>query len=444
MIGKNIENIEIDDIGPELVIKIADKKLGLIAYSVIDNTARGESIGGVRFSLSVTPIEVHRLARAMTFKCAMADLPLGGCKSGIICPQNVYEAFPKDIEKMKNDPIYLLKKEEELRNHKALLISAFTQKIKDLPEIIGPDMGCDEFIMGIAHNFSNKVVGLPQELGGLSIDKNGHTAIGLVTAIEIASKTIEKKSHEISKVVIQGFGAVGAHTAMFLHKRGYKIVGVSTLNGGLYDKNGLDILQLIKLKEKYGDKCVCIYKNCNNSLVKIESNRINDLLINPMDIFIPAAGPDIIAIKKEIVKNNLNSINVENFVNESGCQLIVEGANIPITSKAEEILRQSEKLVLPDFAINAGGLIGCYVEYKNGNQRQAIDMINEKIGNNTKAIFESLQKENIQPRKIAQTIAIRRLEEAITTRDYLMKIAHKFCNVNSDQHFPLLEDPLLT
>ncbi|MHC1582140.1 MAG: Glu/Leu/Phe/Val dehydrogenase dimerization domain-containing protein [Candidatus Syntropharchaeia archaeon] len=143
-----------DEIGPEKIVHVYDPKTKLYAIVVVDNTASGPSIGGIRMVEDVTTTEVFRLARAMTLKNAMAEIPHGGGKSGII-------ANPKIEEK-------------------ETLIRAFARAIKNLEEYIpGPDMGTNEECMAWIHDEIGRCVGLPRELGGIPLDEIGATGFGV-------------------------------------------------------------------------------------------------------------------------------------------------------------------------------------------------------------------------------------------------------------------------
>jgi len=191
-----------DDLGPAKIIHISLWHTGLKAVVVVDNTACGQAIGGVRMAPDVSTEEACRLARAMTLKNAAAGLPHGGGKSVIF-------ADPKMPSRDKEQ-----------------LVRAFAAAIAELTEYIpGPDMGTDELAMGWVHDEIGRAVGLPRELGGIPLDELGATGFGLAAAVEVASKAINLDLKG-ARVAVQGFGAVGKHAARFLAQKGLRASGM--------------------------------------------------------------------------------------------------------------------------------------------------------------------------------------------------------------------------
>ena len=180
-----------DTLGPSKVLFIREPHIGLEAIIIVDNTAAGPSIGGVRMSPNVSPEEVFRLARAMTLKNAAAGLPHGGGKSGI-----------------KADPFMGYEEKEKLMRSFARLIADFEDYIP------GPDMGTNEQCMAWVKDEMGRAVGLPEVLGGIPLDEIGATAFGLSIAAEVAAPAVGLRL-EGSNLAVQGFGAVGKHTAKF-------------------------------------------------------------------------------------------------------------------------------------------------------------------------------------------------------------------------------------
>jgi glutamate dehydrogenase/leucine dehydrogenase len=359
----------IKEIGHSKIIQLFFPVSNFHAIVVVDNTALGPSIGGVRVSPDVTVDEVKRLARTMTMKNSIAGLPHGGGKAGII-------ADPRDP-----------KKEHYFR--------IFSQAIKNLHEYIpGPDMGSNEECMAWIHDEIGRVVGLPEEIGGLPLDKLGATGFGLAECAEIAClyANIELKG---AKVAIQGFGSVGKAAARFLSEKGAIVVAASDTKGTVCNLDGLDVKELLDIKEEKGS--VINYK-------KGTVKKCEELFLTPCDILIPAATPDVIS------KENVDNIKAK---------LILQGANIPATLEAEEILYKKGILSVPDFIANAGGVIMAAMEYAKKSEKEAFDAISERIKKNTKLILEKTFKENILPRQAAEAIAKKRILKAMTyRRDY--------------------------
>ncbi|MDI6801476.1 MAG: Glu/Leu/Phe/Val dehydrogenase [Thermodesulfovibrionales bacterium] len=364
-----MDKFTIQQIGPSKVIQLFFPVSNFQAVVVVDNTALGPSIGGVRVSLNVTVEEVKRLARTMTMKNSIAGLPHGGGKAGII-------ADPRGPEK-----------EHYFR--------IFAQAIKDLHEYIpGPDMGSNEECMAWVYDEIGRATALPEEIGGLPLDKLGATGFGLAECAEIACPytNIELKG---ATVAIQGFGSVGKAAARFLSEKGAIVVAASDTKGSICNPNGLDVKDLIEAKENAGS--VVNYK-------KGTVKQCEELFSTPCDILIPAATPDVI--------NTDNANNVK-------ARIILQGANIPATLEAEEILHKKKILSVPDFIANAGGVIMAAMEYAKKPEKDAFDAISERIKRNTKLILEKTFKENILPRQAAESIAKERVLKAMAYKRVL-------------------------
>ena len=157
-----MSEIAYDELGPAKVLELHSAKTGITAIVVVDNTALGPSIGGVRVSPSVDRDELLRLARTMTLKNSIAGLPHGGGKAGIIADPN--------------DP------------KKELYFRIFSKQIRHLYEYIpGPDMGSNEEAMAWIYDEIERAVGLPEEIGGVPLDKLGATGFGLAVCAETAA-----------------------------------------------------------------------------------------------------------------------------------------------------------------------------------------------------------------------------------------------------------------
>ncbi|KAF5412922.1 MAG: Glutamate dehydrogenase [Candidatus Methanocomedens sp.] len=355
-----------DELGPELIVYISDIKTGLKAILVVDNTAAGPAMGGIRMSPEVTTVEVARLARAMTMKNAMARLPHGGGKSGIIADP----ALPD----------------------KEALIRAFARKIRHIIEYIpGPDMGISETEMAYIRDEIGRAVGLPRVLGGIPLDEIGSTGFGVAISAEVAAEfaDIDLKG---ARLTVEGFGAVGKHAARFLEGKGMILIAASDSKGTIYNPDGLDVKELISVKEATGS--LLNYKDGEKLLT-------TDLFNISTDILVPAARPDV------ITESNADVLDTK---------LIIEGANIPTTLEAENQLYERGVLCVPDFVANAGGVITAFVEYHNGTEKQAFKQIEATIRSNTREMLELSRKEGITPRKAAESIARHRIYEAMTYR----------------------------
>jgi len=357
-----------DELGPAKVIHVYEPSVGLKAVLVVDNVARGPAIGGLRIAPDVSTEECFRLARAMTLKNAAADLPHGGGKSVIY-----------------GDPKMPIKEKETL-------IRALASSLREIQEyIFAPDMGTDEECMAWVKDEIGRVVGLPSDFGGIPLDEIGATGWGLSHATEVALEYCDFDM-EGARVVVQGFGAVGKHTARFLTEKGAMLVGVADSRGTIYNPLGLDVLALIELKT--AGKSVADYPDGK----KLD----RDAVINiGCDIWIPAARPDVID---------------ENNVNLLKTKLVIEGANIPITEGAEKHLHENGVLYVPDFIANAGGVICAAMEYQGADQSAVFEAIEEKLCRNTRLVLEEAASRGILPREVAVDLALQRLKKSMSYR----------------------------
>jgi glutamate dehydrogenase (NAD(P)+) len=357
-----------DQLGPEKHIELYDPAVGLKAILVVDNTAAGPAIGGVRMAADVTAQECFRLARAMTFKNAAAGLAHGGGKSVIVGnPGMAHDA-------------------------KERLLRGFARAIATVVDYIpGPDMGTDETAMAWVRDEIGRAVGLPREVGGIPLDEIGATGWGLAAAAE-AAQAYAGISLSGARVAVQGFGAVGQHAARFLAEKGAKLVAASDSAGTVCDMSGLDVAALIALKRK--GRRVIDYGQGRKS----EPGAIVDC---DCDVWIPAARPDV--------------IDMDN-VARLKARLILQGANIPITKDAEAVLHKRGVLSVPDFIANAGGVICAAVEYHGGTETGAFATIREKILANTREVLERSKASGAPPREAAEALARDRVAKAMTYR----------------------------
>ncbi|MBT5108265.1 MAG: Glu/Leu/Phe/Val dehydrogenase [Rhodospirillaceae bacterium] len=357
-----------DDLGPKRVIHVHEPGLGLSGVLVVDNVAAGPSIGGLRMAEDVTVNECFRLARAMTLKNAAAGLPHGGGKS-------VLRANPK-----------------MLREDKESLIRAFACALRDVEDyIFGPDMGTDEVCMAWVKDEIGRSVGLPREVGGIPLDELGATGFGVVHAIEAA---LPEMKFELSgaRVAVQGFGAVGLHAARFLAEKGAVLVAASDSRGAVLNDRGLDVAALIAAKR--GGAPVAEFDGgtpvAKEAVIGVEC-----------EIWIPSARPDVIDM------NNVEQMNTK---------LVAQGANIPITQKAEQRLHEKGVLILPDFIANAGGVICAAMEYRGAGEKAAFDAIAQKIRRNVEELLTRAKNGGVTPRRAAVDMAQDRVRAAMKTR----------------------------
>tara|TARA_Y100000310_G_scaffold345665_1_gene467975 strand:+ start:30314 stop:31432 length:1119 start_codon:yes stop_codon:yes gene_type:complete len=369
--------VNFDEFGPEKILEVYDSKTGMHGFTVIDNTNRGPGKGGIRMTPSVSINEVAKLARVMTFKCALAGLPFGGGKSGII-------ADPRKITKEK----------------KLDIIRAFSKAIKPIcpsKYIAAPDINTAEGemkVFALANGSMKSTTGKPSNLCVKPGQKcgipheYGSTGFGVYHATLVAIKHLGWKNFKDIKVAIEGFGNVGTFAAKYLYKKGFKFVATSDSKGLIYNKKGLDYNKLMKVKKE--KRTVTKYKPGT----VMSNKKITSLNV---DILITAAVPNVID------KNNYKKVKAK---------LIVEGSNIPMTPEIEQKLHKKGILVIPDFVANAGGVISSYAEYKGHNPRDMFKLVEKKIIRNTNIVLkESLKKKHCKLRDVAMEIAISRIKK---------------------------------
>jgi len=333
---------------------------------VIDNVAAGPAIGGVRVSLAADTEICVRLARAMTLKNAMAGLRHGGAKSCIFADPGLPET------------------------DKEVLIRSFAKAIEQLVDYVpGPDMGTDETAMAWMLDEIGRAVGLPAELGGLPLDELGATAYGVASATDVAAARAGLDL-DGARVAIQGYGNVGRPAARFLAERGCVLVAVSDSRGGVSNQRGLDLDELEEIKRRPGSVVEYCAEPTDRDLVDVDC-----------DIWIPAAGPDV-----------LRGDNADRLT----ARVVVQGANIAVTAEAEARLHERGVVSVPDFVANAGGVICGAVEYANGTRAQAFASIDDTVRANTAAVLDAADNDGLAPYEAAYAIAQERVERAMATR----------------------------
>jgi len=357
-----------DELGPAKVTHVYEPTLGLKAVLVVDNVARGPSIGGLRVAPDVSTVECFRLARAMTLKNSAAGLAHGGGKSVLY-----------------GDP-------RMPREQKERLIRAFAHALRNEQDyIFGPDMGTDETCMAWVKDEIGRATGLPAAMGGIPLDEIGATGWGLFHCAEVAAPYCGIKLTG-ARVAIQGYGAVGKNAARFLAQRGAMLIAASDSHGTLRNPRGIDVDELARLKDD--GKTVCDYPDG----ARLDCDAVIDV---ECDIWIPAARPDVVR---------------EDNVQRLKTRLVLQGANIPFTPGAEKILHDKGVIVIPDFIANAGGVICAAMEYRGATERAAFQAIEEKIRANTEAVLAAAKARNLSPRAAALELATQRVKQAMSYR----------------------------
>jgi len=353
-----------DPLGPEYVIRVYDSRLDMRGFLVIDNTKLGPGKGGIRMTPDVSEEEIFRLARAMTFKNALADLPFGGAKAGIVWPGGSDALKKKFVQSF-------------ARLIKPFLISKY---------IAGPDVASSEKEMKwFVEEVGNKkaATGKPKNLGGLPHEL-GSTGFGVAEAVMTAAK-IKGIGIKDASVAIDGFGNVGSFAFRFLKNAGAKIVAVADRHGAIFNKNGLSETDVRKVKS-----CGKSIEECKRGH-PISRKKFFSLAV---DVLIPASVTDVI--------NDSNKKSVR-------AKIIVEGANIPMRENIEEELWRRGTMIVPDIIANAGGVISSYSEYKGYSAEKMFGLVKEKVNKSVNAVLKMASERKISSRKAAMEIALKKL-----------------------------------
>ena len=314
-------------------VQMDDRSLeSFTGFRVQHSIDRGPAKGGIRYTPNLTLDETRALASWMTWKCAVVDIPFGGAAGGVIC----------DPDKMSRGEI------ERLTRRYTAEIIEFIGPEKD---VLGPDINTNERIMAwimdtysmhVRHTVTAVVTGKPLELGG-SQGRNEATGRGLMIVCDEALKRLGMNRDQ-TRVIIQGFGNVGANAARLMHRQGYKVVAVSKSTGALYNNNGIDVGALWR------------YYHSNNTFSGFPGAEEVDpaeLLFWDCDILIPAA-----------TENQVTSRNAERLK----ARILCEGANGPTTAEADSILADKQVFVIPDILANSGGVTVSYFEWVQDRQ----------------------------------------------------------------------------
>jgi glutamate dehydrogenase (NAD(P)+) len=351
------------------------------------NDARGPYKGGIRYHPQVTLDEVKALSMWMTWKCAIAEIPYGGGKGGIIC--NPKEMSEGELERMTRRYAY-----------------AISDIIGPHTDIPAPDVytGGKEmaWIMdtysALKGNFVQPelITGKPLPIGG-SLGRNEATGRGLSFTVREAAKKL-KINLKTATVAVQGFGNAGQFAAQLIEEQGAKIIAVSDSQGGVYNKNGLQVGALRKHKEKTGSVV---------GFPGAKSISNEDLLETECTILIPAA------LENQITKKNAGKI---------GAKIMAEAANGPTTPEADDILYKNKVLVIPDVLANGGGVTVSYFEWLQNLRREywSENDVNERLDRNiTKAfldVYGTHEKYGVNMRKASTLLAVNRVVEALKIR----------------------------
>lgn len=355
-------------------------------YRVQHNQTLGPFKGGLRYHPAVDLSEVAALAALMTFKCSLLNLPLGGAKGGV-----------------QVDPGLLSKHElESLTRRFTSEMSPFIGPDKDIP---APDVGTDSQTMAwmldtysLDSGFSQTgvVTGKPVEIGG-SAGRESATGLGVVYIAQRALEVIDKKISEAT-MAVQGFGKVGMHAAIEGYALGARILGVSDVSGALFNERGINIPDLVRyIKENKTVKGFPEAKAISNE----------ELLALEVDVLAPCA--------------------LDGVINERNCstikaKIIVEGANGPTTSAADDYLSSRGVLVVPDILANGGGVVVSYFEWVQDlvwlfwNEEEVRAKLREVMFKSFDKVLGFSRDQKVPMRLAATSVSLKRLERAMLLR----------------------------
>jgi glutamate dehydrogenase/leucine dehydrogenase/CBS domain-containing protein len=353
--------INCDKLGPKLVALMWDEAapIEIGGYLVVDNLAMGApSMGGIRMLPDITPADIHNLARGMTLKNAAANLPFGGGKAGIVAEPGM----PPDMHA------------EAIRGFARLI-----RRYRDM-YVPGPDVGSNDADMKTIaiENGLDAAVSKPAAMGGNRIDELGAAAGGVVIALErlldiMPRLTVLSQFNQLKmpapqdlSVLIQGFGAVGAHVGRILNERlpAAKVTGVSDREGYLFGPAGLPVEELFSLWKKNGPVTgryftEHIQPQGHRHPVKF-STAADNLLRESAFCFVPAAP---VFNYLGVLPSEKCSMSVERM---GGWSLIVEGANTyspdpnrkaARTRMEQMVYRHKGVMIATDYLVNSGGVI---------------------------------------------------------------------------------------
>jgi glutamate dehydrogenase (NAD(P)+) len=410
--------------------QIGDKKA--IVQTAIHTDDGRHTIGGMRI---VTPspgvslendvdgrlLEVGSLSSAMTYKCSLTGLPCGGQKTVAL-----YEGGIDDLTTEERGDL--------LAQHIAEVV-----KVNSLV-LFGPDMSVGEEVQNaiLSHHamLGHHIVGVSEAHGGLSIDKYGYTAQGVKAAIDFARDSGALQDGR--RAVIAGFGAVGAHTAELLHNDDYPVVAISNRFGTIHNSGeALPIDSLFTVWNQWHEDVEkgmtptalsadeAVVQKAKELGLLLKENDTIALLNYDAEILVLAARTKEIGASEELEelrKENPESVSIESVLKNTSLRVIAEGANAPLGGLAEEEAMARGVMILPDTAINGGGVKGCYEGWRYRTQQGANEAqqdpvqyrkemfreIHEQVKTNLSEIHEQLQARGGTLREAMLLIAQRR------------------------------------
>ncbi|HXX57411.1 MAG TPA: Glu/Leu/Phe/Val dehydrogenase [Thermodesulfovibrionales bacterium] len=360
-----------------------------VGHRIQYNDARGPTKGGIRFHPELTIDHVRDLAFLMVLKCAVVNIPFGGSKGGVV-------VNPKELGR------------NELEQVTRGYIRAIADYIGPSKDIPAPDVYTDEKIMvWILDEYERikgehvpaVVTGKPFELQGLKA-RSYSTSLGGIYVLEAAMKKLGMDKRD-ARVAVQGFGNVGRNAARILYEEGYTVVAVSDSRGGSYRAEGLDIGKVIMHKERSG------------GVTDFQGGRDitnEELLICDCDILIPAA-----------LSDQLNGDNARNVQ----AKIVLELANAPTTTEADDIFFDKNVMLIPDVLANAGGVVVSYFEWSQNlnndywEEAKVLQKLNDIMITAFNDVHALCREESCRMRRAAYQLAVKRILHAERLRGNL-------------------------
>jgi glutamate dehydrogenase (NAD(P)+) len=368
-------------------------------YRVQHNGARGPYKGGIRYHPAADLEEVRALASLMTWKTALVDVPFGGAKGGVqMDPTGMSQLDLEHITRRYTDQI-----------------GHVLGPTRDIP---APDMNTNAQTMSwILDQYGRKyghttgiVTGKPLALGG-SFGREEATGRGVVVTLETAARELGMTEPADVSVAIQGFGNVGSWAARIADERGYRVVAVSDIEGGIYRPDGLDLRGVREHQREAGTVA---------GMPGTDPVTNEELLELDVDVLIPAALGEVI--------DDRNADRIR-------ARLVVEGANHPTTPVADEVLNSRGVVVVPDILANAGGVTVSYFEWVQNSQEMRWDAqdVNQQLERRMTQAYDRCRQfqeehagaakawggDRLSLREAAFSLAVARVTEAATLRGYI-------------------------
>ena len=337
--------------------------------------------GGLRYSTDVNQGEIEALASLMTFKCALVDVPFGGAKGGLLIDPKKYDE--ESLERITK------------KFARELIRRGYLSPARDVP---APDVGTSQREMGwILDAYKSS---RPDDINhvacvtGKSVNHGGikgrleATGRGVCEALkeffrhpdEVSKANIGNPNLNDQRIIIQGFGNVGLHSAKSLFATGAKIIGIAEKDGAIFNKEGINIIELEEYKQ--GKKTILGFPNTKTIDVS------SDLLTYDCDILIPAALENVITLK-----------NVDNIK----AKIICEAANGPVSYRADKKLKSRGTIIIPDIYANAGGVTVSYFEWIRNISHIRMGRLHKRYEEDRgEVILKAL--EQISPNKLSQDL----------------------------------------